>query len=89
MFTPVQRALQMQLEQSRPWLEEVASRLAGRTMTVTTVNVAQTASAPEAAPAVDPEESRKAQLKARAMTDSGVQALLDVFPAEIRDVEEM
>jgi hypothetical protein len=28
-------------------------------------------------------------LKARAMADDGVQALLDVFPAEIRDVEEI
>ena len=30
-----------------------------------------------------------ADLKAEAMADSAVQAMLDVFPAEIRDVEEM
>ena len=32
---------------------------------------------------------KPADLKARAMADDGVQALLDVFPAEIRDVEEI
>ena len=33
-----QRALKQQLEQSRPWLEEMASRLAGRKMTVVGVD---------------------------------------------------
>jgi len=28
-------------------------------------------------------------LKQQALADSGVQAMLEVFPAEIRDVEEM
>jgi hypothetical protein len=32
---------------------------------------------------------RKAALKARALADAGVKALLEVFPAEIRDVEEI
>jgi hypothetical protein len=32
---------------------------------------------------------RKRDLKAEAMSSSAVQAMLDVFPAEIRDVEEM
>ena len=32
---------------------------------------------------------KKAALKAQALADSGVQAMLEVFPAEIRDVEEM
>ena len=30
-----------------------------------------------------------ADLKARALADGGVQAMLDVFPAEIREVEEL
>jgi hypothetical protein len=38
-----------------------------------------------AAPAAAP----KRDLKAEALSSTGVQALLDVFPAEIRDVEEM
>jgi hypothetical protein len=32
---------------------------------------------------------RKNALKEQALADAGVQALLSVFPAEIRDVEEM
>ena len=36
-----------------------------------------------------PESERKAALKQQALADSGVQAMLEVFPAEIRDVEEM
>jgi hypothetical protein len=28
-------------------------------------------------------------LKARALADSGVQAMLEIFPADIRDVEEI
>ena len=40
---------------------------------------------PDAVPAGRP----KRDLKAEAMSSSAVQAMLDVFPAEIRDVEEM
>ena len=40
---------------------------------------------PESAPAPD----RQNVLKQQALADSGVQALLDVFAAEIKDVEEM
>jgi hypothetical protein len=36
-----------------------------------------------------PAPDRKAALREQALADSGVQALLEVFPAEIRDVEEM
>jgi hypothetical protein len=39
--------------------------------------------------AASPESERKAALKQQALADSGVQAMLEVFPAEIRDVEEM
>ena len=33
--------------------------------------------------------TKKTELREQALADAGVQALLDVFPAEIRDVEEM
>jgi hypothetical protein len=76
-------------------LEELASRLAGCRMSV----VAETAAPDEAedvtrAPAAPPPEGtaaadRKAVLRQQALADRGVQALLEVFPAEIRDVEEM
>ena len=42
----------------------------------------------EAQPAV-PAAASSRDLKAEAMSSSAVQAMLDVFPAEIRDVEEM
>ena len=37
----------------------------------------------------DEDADRKAALRQQALADAGVQALLEVFPAEIRDVEEM
>ena len=88
-FLPTHRALRDQFEQSRPWLESTAGRLAGRAISV----VAEQAVAPgqqesePATPAAAPGPKR--DLKAEAMTSSAVQAMLDVFPAEIRDVEEM
>ena len=42
---------------------------------------------PPPRPAADLEKA--AALKEQALADTGVQALLEVFPAEIRDVEEM
>jgi DNA polymerase III subunit gamma/tau len=74
-------------------LEASATRLAGRKMTV----VADTSAAEAAAPAGEAkageakagEADRKSALKEEALADAGVQALLEVFPAEIRDVEEM
>jgi hypothetical protein len=72
----------------RPVLEASATRLAGRKMAV----VAETSAAEAAAPAGEAkagEADRKSALKEEALADAGVQALLEVFPAEIRDVEEM
>jgi DNA polymerase III subunit gamma/tau len=72
----------------RPVLEASATRLAGRKMVV----VAETSAADAAAPAGEAkagEADRKSALKEEALADAGVQALLEVFPAEIRDVEEM
>ena len=46
------------------------------------------ASAPAAEAASNPEQ-KAPDLKAAAMSDAAVQAMLDVFPAEIVDVEEI
>jgi hypothetical protein len=97
-FSPNQRALREQCEQSRAWLEAAAERLAGRKVAVTAV-LAEGAAADVAAPpaagapsasarTVDADDPKR-DLKAEAMSSSAVQAVLDVFPAEIRDVEEM
>jgi DNA polymerase-3 subunit gamma/tau len=101
-FSPQHRALRAQLEQNRPYLEQTASQLAGRKMTV---SAAEGPTSPSAAPAgprsgfVETSTAadaasvgsgdKKQELKDRALADSGVQTMLDVFAAEIKDVEEM
>jgi hypothetical protein len=94
-FLPAHRALREQFEQSRAWLETTADRLAGRKIAVAAAQ-AEGGSAETAAPARSEHAARpgdaddpKRDLKAEAMSSSAVQAVLDVFPAEIRDVEEM
>jgi hypothetical protein len=90
-FLPAHRALREQFEQTRPWLEATAQRLAGRRILVTAAQAAPEAGeaeAPETAPPVEASAPRR-DLKAEALASTAVQAMLDVFPAEIRDVEEM
>ncbi|MFL6279446.1 MAG: DNA polymerase III subunit gamma/tau [Vicinamibacterales bacterium] len=90
-FAPQHRAMRDQLEQSRSWLDGLASQLSGRKMTVAALEgtapagSAQTASdaSGQAAP-----QDRQQDLRQQALADSGVQAMLDVFAAEIKDVEE-
>jgi hypothetical protein len=95
-FLPTHRALREQFEQSRAWLESTAERVAGRRVTVSAVQSAgpqdapADAGAPPAAAAVTPDTGgARRDLKAAALESSAVQAMLEVFPAEIRDVEEM
>jgi DNA polymerase-3 subunit gamma/tau len=98
-FAANQNAARGNLEQSRPWIEAAAQRLAGRRINIV-VSQSQAPAAPPAAatPASESKPSAAAtgekakpgrDLKAEAMSSSAVQAMLDVFPAEIRDVEEM
>jgi DNA polymerase III subunit gamma/tau len=102
-FGPQHRALRVQLEQNRAWLESAATQLAGRKMSVTAAEGTASTSAtqPAASPvtggqpsrpdAVPPRHApdRRQSLKERALSDTGVQNMLDVFAAEIKDVEEM
>ena len=94
-FGPQHRALRVQLEQNRPWLESAASQLAGRKVVVVAAEGPATASsaaaAASAAIASDaaPEPDRQQALRERALSDTGVQTMLDVFAAEIKDIEEM
>ena len=90
-FAPQHRALKAQLEGTRPLLEATATQLAGRKITVVALEAAG-AAPPEAAASSgpgSPEEEKRASLREQALADSGVQAMLDVFAAEIKDVEEM
>ena len=90
-FLPAHRALREQFEQSRPWLEAAAERLTGRKIVVAAVQATSEGDqASESRPAAAATSAApKRDLKAEALSSTGVQALLDVFPAEIRDVEEM
>jgi len=101
-FGPAHSSLRGLLDQQKPWLDGAAERVAGRKIAVTSELSAATASPsgpnPESAstslgasrmPDVGESVERKRDLKAEAMSSSTVQAMLEVFPAEIRDVEEM
>jgi DNA polymerase III subunit gamma/tau len=88
-FSPSQRVLRDQFEQNRSWLETIAQQLAGRRVTIAGVQIeAPAAPAPAGAGGQKPAD-KKAALREQALADAGVQTMLEVFPAEIRDVEEM
>ncbi len=82
----------MQLEQSRPWLEDVVTRLAGRKITVGGVEgpgPAPGKAAAAARGAGGADGDAQSALKQKAMADTGVQAMLDVFRTDIKEVEEI
>jgi len=92
-FLPTHRALREQLEQNRAWIEAAAERVAGRKIAVASLQVESGVPAANGAkPAETPEpppSNGKRDLKAEAMSSAAVQAVLDVFPGEIKDVEEL
>ena len=96
-FLPTHRALHDQFNETRSWLESAAERLTGRRIAVTAVQAAEGTVADRAPASAPPAEAAPSEtgttgardLKAEAMSSSAVQAMLDVFPAEISDVEEM
>jgi len=85
-FSSQHRTLRDQFDQTRAALEEVATKLAGRRIVVVSVESAAVAAAAQSSGAPAPD--RKADLRQQALADSGVQAMLDVFGGEIKDVEE-
>ena len=87
-FTPQHRALRQQFDQTRASLEELATKLAGRRMAVVGVESGSGPAPAAAASAAPAAPDRQAALRQQALADSGVQAMLDVFGAEIKDVEE-
>jgi len=88
-FSPTHRALREQFEQSRSWVETTAERVAGRRVMVESAQGVASAAAPVESSKSDNGGAPKRDLKADAMSSSAIQAVLDVFPAEIRDVEEL
>jgi hypothetical protein len=80
------KLLATRFEALKPELTTLATGLAGRPMTVS-CRVESGAPAPGASAATAAGDKDK--LKASVMQEPAVQALLDVFPADIRDVEEV
>jgi DNA polymerase-3 subunit gamma/tau len=93
-FSASHRTLRDMFDQNRAWVEAAAQQVAGRRIVVSVVQNGQSAES-GALPAADSGKEqagppdRKSALREQALADAGVQAMLDVFPAEIRDVEEM
>jgi DNA polymerase III gamma/tau subunit len=101
-FGPAQSTLRGWFDQQKAWLDAAGERIAGRKIVVTSelgaAGPLAAAANPESPstslgasriPDPGPPAEKKRDLKAEAMSSSTVQAMLDVFPAEIRDVEEM
>jgi DNA polymerase-3 subunit gamma/tau len=94
-FSPNQRALRDMFEQHRVWLESIAQQLAGRRVTAACVLATALSaedgqvSAGDGKSAEQKSADKKSALREQALADAGVQTMLEVFPAEIRDVEEM
>jgi DNA polymerase-3 subunit gamma/tau len=89
-FAPMQRALKDQLEQNRAWLEATAQQIAGRRIAIASAQSDAAAPPAESAAAAEKRSTeKKTALREQALADAGVQTMLEVFPAEIRDVEEM
>jgi len=91
-FLPTHRTLREQFEQTRPWIEAAAERIAGRKVSVVSQQAdagAGPAPAPTSTPPPGHSPNGKKDLKAEAMASPAVQAVLEVFPAEIKDVEEL
>jgi hypothetical protein len=103
-FSATQRTLFDTVDQHKAWLEGLAQQLSGRRMTIVGVYGEATPAPSQSAPKAEvsggasaassgapagPGDNRKPTLREQALADAGVQALLEVFPAEIRDVEEM
>lgn len=88
-FLPAHRILREQVEQNRPWLEQTAAAIAGKKMPVVAAHADGVAEPVAAAAGAAASMPKPPDLKTTAMGDSAVQAMLDVFPAEIENVEEI
>jgi DNA polymerase-3 subunit gamma/tau len=94
-FLPQHKAMRAQVDTLRAALETIASEAAGRRMAVVT---SETSAAPGAggspagagpsAPSGPSGPDRQSQLREQALSDKSVQAMLDVFGTEIKEVEE-
>jgi DNA polymerase-3 subunit gamma/tau len=87
-FSTAQRTLSGMFEQNRSWLESIARQVSGRAITIAAAKDSAIA-VPNVAKTANGDSEKKSTLRQQALADAGVQAMLEVFPAEIRDVEEI
>lgn len=90
-FGPIQTMLADQVAQQKAWLETLALEVVGRKMTVT-ADVAKGEAGPTpiaAGTRPDQALNRAADLRAAALQNPVVQSLLEIFPAEVKDVTEL
>ena len=104
-FTAGQKTLAKQLVQKKEWLEDTSDQVLGRRLLVTSEEgeadsesqVATTSnddqrSSPESVPVVGkPKKTKESSdgLRERAMADGVVRTVVDVFSAEINDVQKL
>ena len=92
MIAAAKRAAREVVEKARTWLEPLAARVAGRKMLVTAM-VADSALSATGSPGngggfgAGPAAPLSDELKARAMSDPGMQTLLELMPLDIKSVE--
>ena len=96
-FSPTHRTLQEQFEQQRSWLESKATEIMSRKIVVVAkqaeVDPDESASGAEGESALQDtaaqgSETMDTSLKKEAMAEAAVQEMLDVLPAQIRDVKK-
>ena len=88
-FLPAHRMLREQVEQNRPWLEQIAAAVAGKRMPVGAAQADVPGESVAAAVPLVPQPNTAELLRTTAMADTAVQAMLDVFPVEIENIEEI
>ncbi len=77
------------MDENRPVLEQIATAVTGQPTSVHAIEIEEEAAPPTAAPGPTAPDAAQKRLREQAMADTAVQAMLDVFPAEIREVEEI
>jgi len=91
-FLPNQKNAKSQCDEQKAWLQSIAEKVAGRPVPVS-IAVADAGAQPSPAPTL-PASSAPAQksspdeLKAEAMANSTVQAVLEIFPVDKTTIEE-
>ena len=97
-FSPTHRTLQEQFEQQRSWLESKATEIMSRKIVVVAkqaeVDPDESASGAEGDSALQDtaaqgSETMDTSLEKEAMAETAVQEMLDVLPAQIRDVKKI